>query len=264
MAVYAIGDIQGCAAPLQRLLQRIDYRPTEDRLWLVGDLVNRGPDSLGVLRWARDQGESVTAVLGNHDLHLLSRAYGVSEAKKRDTLDAVLAAPDLPELIDWLRTRPLMHREGQFLMVHAGLLPQWTVGQALRQARKCEGVLRHDPVRLLSALQKPDAVTDPLLAEKVGFLNVITRMRAMTAAGQACASFSGPPQCAPPGCIPWYHMPGRRSAGVTCVFGHWSALGLLMEPGVLALDTGCVWGRQLTAVRLDDGAVFQEPAAPLA
>jgi bis(5'-nucleosyl)-tetraphosphatase (symmetrical) len=261
VARYAIGDIQGCHAPLQRLLRRIDYRRDKDSLWLVGDLVNRGPASLAVLRWARDQGDAVTAVLGNHDLHLLARAAGIVEAKKRDTLEEVLAAPDLPELIEWLRHRPLLHRDGQFLMLHAGLLPQWTVGQALRQARQCEATLRSpDYVKLLAAMQKPEAVTDPQLAAQVAFVGVVTRLRTMTPAGVPVASYSGPPETAPPGCVPWFHLAGRKTADVTCIFGHWSALGLRIEPGVLALDTGCVWGRQLTAVRLDDGAVVQENA----
>lgn len=261
MARYAIGDIQGCFAPLQRLLRRLDYRADRDSLWLVGDLVNRGPQSLEVLRWAMQQGEAVTAVLGNHDLHLLGRAAGVVEAKKRDTLDEVLAAPDLPLLTDWLRNRPLLHRDEKFLMLHAGLLPQWTVGQALRQARQCEATLQSgEYVKLLAAMQKPELATDPQLAAQVAFLGVVTRVRTLTTSGVPVAAFSGPPDEAPPGCVPWFRMPGRKSADVTCVFGHWSALGLRIEPGVLALDTGCVWGRQLTAVRLDDGAVFQEPA----
>ncbi len=264
MARYAIGDIQGCFAPLQRLLRRVDYQPGQDSLWLVGDLVNRGPDSLSVLRWVRDQGGAVTTVLGNHDLHLLTRAAGLAEAKKRDTLDAVLTAPDLAELVDWLRARPLLHREDGFLLLHAGLLPNWTVGQALRQARQCEAVLRGPEYkRLLAATLRPEAVTDPHLAAQVAFLATVTRLRTCTATGSACANFSGPPETAPPGCVPWFRAPGRKSTDVTCVFGHWSALGLRIDPGVLALDTGCVWGRQLTAVRLDDGAVFQEPAEPL-
>jgi bis(5'-nucleosyl)-tetraphosphatase (symmetrical) len=261
MALYAVGDIQGCFTTLQQLLQVIDFQPDRDKLWLVGDLVNRGPDSLRVLRWARDLGDAVTAVLGNHDLHLLARAAGVAEAKKRDTLDEVLAAADLPELMDWLRSRPLLHREGAYLMLHAGLLPQWTAGQALRQARQVEGVLRGPEWRQLLAAHAKGEARDPDTAAQVAFLGVVTRLRTCTVAGVPCSSFSGTPADAPPGCLPWFRVPGRQSTGVTCVVGHWAALGLRIEPGLIALDSGCVWGRELTAVRLGDGAVFQVPAA---
>jgi bis(5'-nucleosyl)-tetraphosphatase (symmetrical) len=224
---------------------------------LAGDLVNRGPRSLEVLRWARAQGERLTAVLGNHDLHLLARAEGLAPAKDGDTLDAVLEAPDREELLDWLRRRPLCHVEADRVLVHAGLHPDWTVSGARAVAGTVESGLRGaetDRRGLLGAIAGGRA--DP----RATAARVFTRIRLCTPAGELCPG-SGPPDEAPAGCIPWFRAPGRRSADATIVFAHWSALGLLRETHLLGLDTGCVWGRELSAVRLEDRRVFQEPYA---
>jgi len=254
MATYAIGDVQGCFATLMRLIERLPLDPDRDRLWLAGDLVNRGPRSLEILRWARDQGERLTAVLGNHDLHLLARAEGLAAAKEGDTLDSVLAAPDRDELLDWLRRRPLCHVEGDRVLVHAGLHPEWTVSGARAVAAEIESVLRgahQDRRDLLAAIAA--GRSDPCATAA----RVLTRIRLCTSAGELRPG-SGPPEEAPAGCVPWFRVPGRRSAEATIVFAHWSALGLLREPTLLGLDTGCVWGRELSAVRLEDRKVFQE------
>jgi bis(5'-nucleosyl)-tetraphosphatase (symmetrical) len=266
MATYAIGDVHGCFATLQALLARIAYSPGDDRLWLVGDLVNRGPQSLAVLRWAADQGDDrLVVTLGNHDLHLLARAAGVAERKRRDTLDAVLNAPDRDELLAWLRRRPLLHREGETLLVHAGLFPQWSVEEAEGLAREAEERLRGRTAgRLLRAAagkrsERWRRGLTPGARVRVAVAGMV-RLRALTADGRMCADWSGPPSDLPAGCRPWFELPERRSAGARIVCGHWAALGLRMEPGIAAIDTGCVWGQRLTALRLDDGKVFQEPA----
>jgi bis(5'-nucleosyl)-tetraphosphatase (symmetrical) len=253
MATYALGDIHGCFRTLERLLRRIAFDPPRDRLWNTGDLVNRGPHSLEVLRWARALGDRLTVVLGNHDLHLLARAAGLARAKPRDTLEEVLAAPDRDELLAWLRARPLLHAENGRVLVHAGLLSAWTVAEAQALARSLEARLRAPGgLKLLSpASQAPQRTP----------LWVLTRMRVCAADGSPGPDFTGPPEAAPPDCRPWFAFPGRRSAEATILFGHWAALGFYQAPGLLGLDSGCVWGGALTAVRLEDAEVFEEPAA---
>lgn len=265
MATYAIGDVHGCFGTLQRLLRKLPYDPGRDRLWFVGDLVNRGPCSLEVLRWAAEQGDRIVAVLGNHDLHLLARAAGVAEAKKKDTLEEILEAKDRDDLLDWLRNRPLVHREGEALLVHAGLFPEWSPADAERVAREVEERLRSEkaPKLLAAAEQKaPEKWKESLTGQERArtALAGFARLRTLDGEGRLCADFSGPPALAPKGCRPWYAVPDRKSAGVTVIFGHWAALGLRIKDGVAALDTGCAWGRQLTALRLDDWRVFQEEA----
>jgi bis(5'-nucleosyl)-tetraphosphatase (symmetrical) len=265
MATYAIGDVHGCYDTLRALVDRIRFDPARDRLWMVGDLVNRGPRSLDVLRWAAGLGEALVTVLGNHDLYLLARAAGVAERKRRDTLDAVLAAPDRDELLAWLRRRPLLHREGDRVLVHAGLFPQWTPELAVELAREAEARLRGPGGdRLLrQALGKhaerwregAGAGTRARVA-----LTGMARMRALAADGSPCTDFSGALAEMPPGCRPWFAAEERQSGGVLVVFGHWAALGLHLAPGIAAIDTGCVWGQTLTALRLDDGELFQERA----
>lgn len=267
MATYAVGDVQGCQRSLEGLLGQLPFDPGRDALWLVGDLVNRGPRSLESLRWAMAQGPSCVAVLGNHDLHLLSRAAGVRRPKARDTLDAVLAAPDREALLGWLRGRPLLHRQGEWLAVHAGLLPQWSPDQAEALAREVEATLRGPGWRELLAAY---AAGDGPLAWEAGLapaerqvlaLRAFTVLRTVTPEGAMEPEYNGPPAQAPAGQRPWFEHPGRRSAGrVKVVFGHWAALGLYRGADVLGLDTGCVWGGQLTAARLEDGAVWQQPA----
>jgi bis(5'-nucleosyl)-tetraphosphatase (symmetrical) len=265
MATYAIGDIHGCFETLRRLLRRISFDPRQDRLWFVGDLVNRGPRSLEMLRWAAEQGDRIVVVLGNHDLHLLARAAGVAEIKKRDTLEAVLEAPDRDDLLAWLQNRPLVHRDGDLLLVHAGLFPSWGLADAERLAREVEERLRSDKAKELLAAggeKRADRWQQDLKREErlrvalAGF----ARLRTLDDQERMCPDFSGPPREAPRGCRPWFSVSHRRSAGATVLFGHWAALGLHVADGVAGLDTGCAWGRELTALRLEDRGIFQEPA----
>jgi bis(5'-nucleosyl)-tetraphosphatase (symmetrical) len=249
MATWAIGDVQGCMKTLDRLLRRIDFS-RRDRVWFCGDLVNRGPRSLEVLRFVRDLGSRSVTVLGNHDLHLISRAEGISKEKKRDTLDEVLDARDCDELVEWLRHQPIAHREGSYMLVHAGLLPRWTTREAIDRAREVEDALQ--------GKKRADLLRGKLPASES--LRAFTRMRTCALDG-TISEFDGHPRYAPPGCVPWYAHPRRKSRDTTVVFGHWSALGLHVGPDAIGLDTGCVWGRALTAMRLEDRAFFLEPAA---
>jgi bis(5'-nucleosyl)-tetraphosphatase (symmetrical) len=266
MATYAIGDVQGCFDELERLIKRLKFQPKKDQLWFVGDLVNRGPKSLEVLRLVKGLGEAAVSVIGNHDLHLLSCVYGLREPKRGDTFERVLDAPDRDELIAWLTGRPFLHREGDYVLVHAGLHPSWDLATAQALAAELTAALRADGRGLLEKLRAKEA--PPLWraslrgADRLRALAaVLTRMRTCNSEGTLCAEFSGPPDQAPHGCRPWFEWPGRYARETTVVCGHWSALGLHVEPHVVALDTGCVWGRELTAMRLDDGEIFREPAA---
>lgn len=266
MSTYVIGDIQGCWQTLQALLARIAFDESRDRILLAGDLVNRGPSSLEVLRWARGLGDRLVAVLGNHDMKLLAQAARLAQPRELDTLADVMSAPDRDELIDWLRLRPLVHREAGCLLVHAGLMPSWSGDDALALAGEVEAVLRCGPLDQAMARlrERPPARWDDGLRGRERLACILAgfvRLRACRADGSACWEFSGAPDAAPPGCLPWFDVPGRRSAGERVLFGHWSALGLLVRDDVVALDTGCVWGRSLSAIRLEDGAVFQEPCA---
>jgi len=265
MATYAIGDIQGCFGTFRRLLDRIEFDPSRDRVLLVGDLVNRGPQSAEVLRWAMRNDRAVRAVLGNHDLHLIARSLGAAGKKKRDTLDGILEARDRDELVDWLRTRPLVYRENGHMVVHAGILPSWTADDAERLAGEVEEVLQSDEAsHLLESVGEP--AQRPWSEKLRGMerlrmiLQVLTRIRTCTDQGVPCLEFSGSPEDAPPGCSPWFDAPGRKEKDVTIVFGHWAALGLHLGPRAIGLDTGAVWGNKLTALRLKDRAVFQENA----
>lgn len=264
MARYAIGDLQGCMDTLERLLATIGFAPGRDELWLVGDLVNRGPRSLDVLRWARKLEDRVTAVLGNHDLHLLARAAGVSKAKKRDTLDAILAAPDRDALVDWLRARPLCHVSDGFLMVHAGVHRAWSLAEVQALAHELEGGLRGAGWRAWIAQTVGAAPTwraERTGAERVrAALGYLVRVRMCTADGDALPDFDGAPDQAPPGAIPWYRLAPAALAHHTAVFGHWAAHGAYVGDGVIATDSACVWGGELTAVRLDDRTMTSVPA----
>jgi bis(5'-nucleosyl)-tetraphosphatase (symmetrical) len=264
MPTYAIGDIQGCWDTLQRLLGRIAFDPSTDRLWLVGDLVNRGPQSLEVLRWAQAQGDAVTAVLGNHDLHLLAAAEGLRPKGPHDTLDALLAAPDRDALLDWLAHRPLMHRDENTVLVHAGLLPHWDVETAEHHARQVEAQLRGSDGRaLLAAFSAPcpdELPPEEDLPQRGAFvLHAMTRLRICRADGRMNLDYTGTLAEIPVGHHAWFQAPNRRWADHTLVTGHWAALDLHLADGILGLDTGCGWGRSLTALRLTDRAVFQEP-----
>jgi bis(5'-nucleosyl)-tetraphosphatase (symmetrical) len=261
MSNFAVGDIQGCYEPLRRLLEKISFRPAADRLWLTGDLVNRGPDSLHVLRWARELGDRAVIVLGNHDLHLLAVAHGAARARRDDTLQGILEAPDREELLEWLRGQRLMHQEDGFAMVHAGLLPEWPIARALELAGEVEKELREAPRRLFESMygDHPSRWSDALGRSKRHRLviNAMTRMRMLTRAGEMDLSYVGAPPQAPSSLVSWFDVPGRASAATPIICGHWAALGLVVRPDLLALDTGCVWGGQLTALRLEDRAVFQ-------
>lgn len=257
MALFAIGDVQGCLTELSWLLDRLRFDPASDRLWFTGDLVNRGPQSLETLRLIRSFGRAAISVLGNHDLHLLAVAYGVSKTKHRDTFGDVLRAPDRDELLDWLRHRPLLHEEGGFYLIHAGLPPQWSLAEACAHAAEVESCLRGDRYgELLRQMYGdwPDQWCEELRGwERRRFiLNCLTRLRYCHLDGRIDLKQKGRPGTQPPGLLPWFAHPARRSRGEgIIVFGHWSTLGFYEGDGVRGLDTGCLWGGELTALRLD-------------
>ena len=257
MALYLIGDVQGCDSALGRLLQAIDFSPSRDRLVLLGDLVNRGPESLAVLRRVQALDGAAAALLGNHDLHLLAVSEGVRKPHRQDTVADILAAPDREALLTWLRHRPLALHEHGVLMVHAGVLPQWTARQALALAGEVQDVLRGpDWSAFLHQMygNQPDKWDDALTGtERLRVIvNALTRLRLCTADGRMDfdTKDSQGADGAPPGFMPWFDVPGRATAGDVVAFGHWSTLGWLDRPDLLSLDTGCVWGGCLSAVRL--------------
>ena len=265
MALYCIGDIQGCDSALERLLDVIDFSASRDTVYLLGDLVNRGPDSAAVLRRCMSASGALQCLLGNHDLHLLASAYGVRSPSRRDTLASVLDAPDRTALLDWLRQQPLarQHRLGgqSLLMVHAGVLPAWSAQDALALADEVHAVLRSADI--LDFLQQmygntPDHWSDSLTGtERLRVIvNALTRLRFCTPEGVMDFASSDSADAAPPGMLAWFDVPGRRSADTLVTFGHWSTLGWLERPNVIGLDTGCVWGGCLSAVRF--GATLAE------
>jgi len=265
MAHYAIGDIQGCHAELCELLGLIGFSKSSDRLWLVGDLVNRGPASLEVLREVRALGDAAVTVLGNHDLHLLTVAAGHRRPHRDDTLDAILGAPDRDELVDWLARRPLVAVEGDLLLVHAGLLPDWTPAKALALSREVEAKLGSaDRDRFLSVLygDLPSTWGEGLDGDDRlrAIVNAFTRMRFCTADGRMEFREKRGREHAPAGFRPWFAHDGRRSAHALAVCGHWSTLDLELAPNVLMLDSGCLWGGTLTGVRLGDRRIYQVPS----
>jgi bis(5'-nucleosyl)-tetraphosphatase (symmetrical) len=269
MARYAIGDIQGCCDELKALLTRCNYSADRDQLWFVGDLVNRGPQSLETLRFVRALGANATVVLGNHDLHLLALAYGSRrKSKDGDTLDAVLDAPDRDQLLEWLLGRPLAvfdEPRGDFL-VHAGLVPEWTPRFAAKLAREVEAVLRQDARTLFDGMygNKPDKWSESLRGmDRLRFvINVFTRMRYCRSDGSVDLKLKGAPGAQPADFHPWFDVPERASSNVRVICGHWSTLGFKRRPDLLALDTGCVWGGALTAINLDaHDAPLQSPCA---
>jgi bis(5'-nucleosyl)-tetraphosphatase (symmetrical) len=262
MSTYAIGDIQGCFEPLLQLLERCSFDPEKDTLWFTGDLVNRGPHSLETLRFVRSLGERAITVLGNHDLHLLCVALGITHSRKGDTLEEVLRAPDGPDLLEWLRHRPFAHATPHFILVHAGILPQWNRSQVLVRAYEAEQALRGQHYREFLAHiygNEPNGWTDELtgLDRFRVIVNSFTRLRLCSPEGVMEFFHKGPPENMPKGFFPWYDIPTRQTQDETVIFGHWSALGLHLDSHILALDTGCLWGGPLTAIRLEDRAVFQ-------
>lgn len=262
MPTYAIGDLQGCHASLQALLQRIDAADAGATLWFTGDIVNRGPDSLASLRLVRSLGARARVVLGNHDLHLLAVAHGIRSLHRSDTIADILAAPDCDDLLDWLRQQPLAHFADGHLLVHAGVLPQWSAPQTMMLAHEVERVLRGpgwvDFLRAMYGnipLRWDDALRGNERLRCV--VNGLTRVRFCSVDGDMDFAAKQGLDSAPPGYLPWFEVPQRCSADVTVVFGHWSALGLMLRPKLVALDSGCVWGGQLSAVRLHDRALLQ-------
>lgn len=262
MAIYVIGDLQGCLTPLQQLLDKLRFDPARDQLWFVGDIVNRGPHSLETLRFIRDLGTSAITLLGNHDLHLLAVAFTGRKSKGKDTLDSILQANDRDTLLHWLRTRPLLHVDPkiQSLMVHAGIPPQWSIEDAIHRAREVEEELAGENfIGLLEAMysDQPDRWSDDLTPQQrmIYTINAFTRMRYLTVDGRMEFKHKCSPAYAGSDLIPWFAVP-RPPLGACVYFGHWSTLGVieLNTPYVhaYAMDTGCLWGGQLTAIRADD------------
>jgi bis(5'-nucleosyl)-tetraphosphatase (symmetrical) len=270
MATYLIGDVQGCDEPLERLLQAIDFSPSRDTVYLLGDLVNRGPDSAGVLRRLMALEGSARCLLGNHDMHLLACAWGVRKPHRRDTLDALLAAPDRGVLLDWLRQQPLALHETvagrPWLMVHAGVLPQWTAERTAALAEELQSVLRGPDIG--DFLFEMYGNTPDQWADSLGgndrlrvIINALTRLRFCTAQGQMEFQTKEGTDGAPAGYLPWFDVPARRTRGVAIAFGHWSTLGWLDRDDLYCLDTGCVWGGPLSALRIDTA---QQPLVQVA
>ena len=262
MTTYAIGDVQGCHERLEELLHSIQTASAQARLVFVGDLVNRGPHSLATIRKVRALGDSARVILGNHDLHLLAVAQGIRAAHRSDTLDDILRAPDRDDLLDWLRRQPLAIFESGHLLVHAGVVPQWTVAQTLELSQEVEAVLRgpqwvsflkqmygNTPARWDDKLQGADRLRC--------IVNALTRIRFCTADGTMDLAASKGVETELPGYMRWFEVPGRKTEETTVVFGHWSTLGLIMRPNIISLDTGCLWGGKLTAVCLEDRSVIQ-------
>jgi bis(5'-nucleosyl)-tetraphosphatase (symmetrical) len=257
MPIYAIGDIQGCYDELQRLLEKIRFDPSRDKLWLAGDLVNRGPKSLQVLRFVKSLGDRAVSVLGNHDLHLLALSQGNRSHSKYGTLKDILEAPDSHELIEWLRHRPMMvhHPKKGYSMVHAGLPPQWDLATAMACARELENVLRGPGFAEFCQVMygdQPDIWSEELDGmDRLRFItNCFTRLRYCTRDGHISLDEKGPPEAQGNGVIPWFEAPGRQSKEERIVFGHWSTLGYHQKAGICCLDSGCFWGGKLTALRL--------------
>ncbi|MBC7756254.1 MAG: symmetrical bis(5'-nucleosyl)-tetraphosphatase [Bdellovibrio sp.] len=262
MRIYAIGDIQGCYHAFMALLSRLEFKPTQDKLWLVGDLINRGSGSLEVLRWCYQHQNVIKIVLGNHDLHALAVAYGLKPAHKGDTLQAIIEAPDRAELLTWLRYQPLLLAESGYVMVHAGLLPQWTMAKALSLASEVETALQGASyldffANMYGSL--PNSWRDDLTGmDRLRVItNAMTRMRICTASGEMEFAFKGELQDIPAGYMPWFDVPTRVSKDATILCGHWSALGLKQRANIIALDTGCLWGGQLTAFCLETKKITQ-------
>jgi len=254
--IYLVGDLQGCCDPLERLLQTLDFSPSRDHIFLLGDLVNRGPDSLGVLRRLRGLEGAATCLLGNHDLHLLAVAHGVRKPHRSDTLDAILHAPDREDWLNWLRHQRLAVHAHGWLMVHAGVLPQWDAAQAVALAGEVEAMLRSPALgEFLTQMygNTPERWDESLtgVARWRCVVNSLTRLRFCSAEGLMEFATKEGAGGAPEGFMPWFEVPGRRTTGTPVAFGHWSTLGLINRENLMALDTGCVWGGQLTAVRVD-------------
>jgi bis(5'-nucleosyl)-tetraphosphatase (symmetrical) len=264
MSTYAIGDVQGCYSALMKLLEKINFNPDHDTLWFTGDLVNRGDDSLAVLRYIKNLGDKHIAVLGNHDLHLLAVASGAKAVQPADTLNEILSAPDKAELIEWLCHRPILYIAAAFpyVLVHAGLAPMWTLSHARHFAHELEAALRSASRDVLFKQlygNQPDLWSDKLTGiERLRCLvNYFTRMRFCDAKGRMNLTYKGTIAEKPQDLFPWFDVPNRKNAEAKIIFGHWAALGgETTTPNVYPLDTGCVWGNALTAMRLEDEMKF--------
>ena len=269
MATYAVGDLHGCFAAFRRLLAETGFQPDSDRLLQVGDLVNRGPQSPQVVRWMMRHESAAVTVLGNHDIHLLAVRDGFARAKKCDDgIVQLLNEPDADDMCEWLRRRPMVHlrRDENFIMTHAGLPPQWTPEDAETIGAECAEIISGEQWKTLGAQLYGDSpgrwganLRNPERFRVA--VNALTRMRACRPNGEIIMPFSGRPEEIPGDGVPWFEAPGRRSAGIRVIFGHWSSLGFISRPNLLALDTGCFWGRGLTAVRLEDGKKFSVSCA---
>ena len=269
MTTYAIGDLHGCLSPLQRLLDKLRFDPRLDHLWFVGDLVNRGPQSLATLRYVRELGSSATVVLGNHDLHLLAVASGVRQPSPKDTFERILAASDRDELLDWLRHRQFLHHDPGLgcLLVHAGIHPAWNLATSQALAHELEGVLRSSKyVRFLERMygNEPDVWTGKLKKHERRRLavNVMTRMRYCNTRGLLDFSFNGPPARADKKLQPWHNFPGRIFDQTRVIFGHWSSHPAMSGPQVVPIDRGCVWGGTLTAYAIDENITYTVRKVP--
>ena len=266
MSVYAIGDLQGCYVSLQTLLDKIQFSPAKDQLWFVGDLVNRGPGSLECLRFVKQLGSRAITVLGNHDLHLLGVAAGLRPLNKKDTIKPILEAPDCDEMLTWLRQQKLLHIEGGYALVHAGLLPNWSWAEAQSLAHEIETALSGAAyLRLLENMygNEPDYWQPDLrgsVRQRV-IINAMTRMRILSNDGRMQLKFKGEPDAIPAEYRPWFEVKTARIPDHTIIAGHWSALGLSIGAQFIGLDSGCVWGQKLTALRLEDRIIFQVPCA---
>lgn len=263
MAIYAIGDVQGCFVELQKLLEAIQFHPDKDTLWFTGDLVNRGPASLEVLRFVKKLGKQHVFVLGNHDLHLLALAQGVGKAHPNDTLASILTASDKEELMSWLSERPLLHYENGYAMTHAGLAPAWPIQKAVSLAQEVESTLQGASKEIfLSHMygNSPDVWDDKLTGtDRLRCItNYLTRMRFCYEDGRLELQYKGKLSDKPQELVPWFDVKDRKNKEIKIIFGHWAALGGKADvPNVYPLDTGCVWGHYLTAMRLEDGKKFQ-------
>lgn len=263
MADYVIGDVHGCFDTLCRLLEKFAYSPERDRIFMTGDLVNSGPQSAKVVRWAKEQKASV--VLGNHDLHLLAVSAGVRASRKKDRFHDLLDAPDSIELLEWLRMRPLVIREKNFLLVHAGVLPEWDSDKIVNLAGEVEQKLRgSESDQFLREMygDEPRRWSDELTGiDRLRIIvNAMTRLRMLKNRNEIDLEYKKPPKPSSKELQPWFEVPNRRSSDTRIFFGHWAALGFYRGNGVIGLDSGCIWGRKLTAYRVDDGQIFQVPS----
>jgi bis(5'-nucleosyl)-tetraphosphatase (symmetrical) len=257
MAIYAIGDIQGCYDELNRLLDKLEFDPALDQLWFVGDLVNRGPKSLETLRFVKGLGQAAITVLGNHDLHLIATVISLGKAGKKDTLNTILKAPDCDELIHWLRHQRLFYFNDDFCMLHAGLPPQWDFSLTRQMALETEEAMQgHDYIRFFRSMygNKPNVwAEDMSKSDRLRFaINCFTRMRYCTKEGLLDFSQKGAPGTQPDYLLPWFAAPGRKSTDMRIIFGHWSTLGFYQAHNCYSIDTGCLWGGQLTALKLEE------------